>query len=620
MIGVTLVSLNGALYAVSSTLLLGSSRQAEEQDTRQITQGALSVFTQNLDQFNDRFSDWSDWDDAYRFVQDGNAEFIRSNLIDTQLAALRVNAIAYVNPSGKIVFGTGFDLQSGQKTPIPAAVLKRLKVGDRLLQHPNLGSNAGIMATPEGVLMISSRPVITSERKGPIRGALVVGRYLNADELERLAKLVQMPLTFRVLTDRKIPQGFGAPVDPNKADIVIQAIDEKTIMGSALLRDFDGDPALILQVSSPREIYNQGKQAIRFLSLLVMVVGLVFGVVTLLLLEKLVLARLTQLNQEVSQVGESSDLSLRVSALGNDELANLGFTINTMLTALEQYEIELQQSTYELKNAKEAAEAANWAKGQFLATMSHELRTPMNAIIGYSEMLQEDAIALRGTSIDSQQPNFVPDLQKISDAGRQLLALINDILDFSKLEAGRVDLCLESFDLLSLVQEVVSTLKPLVQKTGNTLVVECDDQIGSLYADLAKIRQNLYNLLSNAIKFTDRGTIRLTVERHSNALLPVILFKVSDTGIGMTQDQIDRLFQAFVQADASTTRKYGGTGLGLAIAQKFCQMMGGTITVESELGQGTTFTMQIPVQVIDQTTPPSQSALQKVSANSDIAP
>ena len=616
MIGVTLVSLNGALYAVSSTLLLGSSRQAEERDTRQVTQGALGVFTQNLDQFNERFSDWSDWDDAYQFVQDGNAEFIRSNLIDTQLAALRVNAIAYVSSSGEIVFGTGFDLQSGKKTPIPAALMQRLKVGDRLLQHPNLDSNfAGIIATPEGALMISSRPVITSERKGPIRGALVIGRYLNADELGRLAKLVQMPLTIQVLTDRKIPQGFGASVDLDKVDIATRAIDEKTITGSALLRDFDGDPALILQINSPREIYNQGKQAIRFLSLLIIVVGLVFGVVTLLLLEKLVLSRLTRLNQEVSQVGESSDLSLRISAQGSDELANLGFTINTMLATLEQYEIDLQQSTYELKNAKEAAEEANWAKGQFLANMSHELRTPMNAIIGYSEMLQEDAIAQRGASIDPQQASFVLDLQKISSAGNQLLALINDILDFSKLEAGRMDLYLESFDLLSLVQEVVSTLEPLVQKTGNTLIVECDDQIGSIHADLAKTRQNLYNLLSNAIKFTNRGMITLTVERHSSGLLPVILFKVADTGIGMTQDQIDRLFQAFVQADASTARKYGGTGLGLAIAQKFCQMMGGTITVESELGQGTIFTMQIPLQVIDQTTPRSRSSMQKVSSN-----
>ncbi len=616
------MSLNGALYAVSSTLLLGSSRQAEERNTRQITQGALGVFTQNLDQFNERFSDWSDWDDAYQFVQDGNSEFIRSNLVDVQLAALRVNAIVFVNPSGKIVFGTGFDLQTRQKAPIPAPLLKRLNVGDRLLRVTSRGGNfAGIIATSEGALMIASRPIRTSEGKGPTRGTLIVGRYLNADELRRLAKLIQTPLTLQVLNDGKLPSGFGAnaSLDLNKADITVSDIDEKTIIGAALLRDLYGKPALILQVSSPRDIYRQGKRAIWFLSVLILLVGLIFGGVTLLLLERLVLSRLTQLNQEVSQVSESNDLSLRVSVQSNDELANLGFTINTMLTALEQYEIDLQQSTRDLKNAKEAAEEANWSKSQFLANMSHELRTPMNAIIGYSEMLQEDANAQRGASIESQHTNFVPDLQKISDAGRQLLALINDILDFSKLEAGRMNLYLESFDLSSLVQEVVSTLKPLVQKTGNTLTVECDDQIGSIYADLAKTRQNLYNLLSNAIKFTDRGTITLAVEKqeeqHSDPLLAVTLFKVSDTGIGMTQDQIDKLFQAFVQADASITRKYGGTGLGLAIAQKFCQMMGGIISVESELGHGTTFTMQIPVQVIDQTTARSKPSVQKISPN-----
>ena len=614
MIGVTLVSLNGALYAVSSTLLLGSSRQAEERNTLQVTQGALSVFTQNLDQFNERFSDWSDWNDAYRFVQDGNAEFIRSNLVDTQLAALRVNAIVFVDPSGKIVFGTGFDLETGQKTSIPSPLLKRLKVGDRLLRPTTPGSNfAGILSTSEGALMVASRPILTSEGKGPTRGTLIVGRYLNADELRRLAKLVQMPLTLQILSDGKLPASFGSSASLDlKADIAISAVNEKTITGAALLRDLYGDPALILQVSSPREIYHQGKQAIWFLSVLILLVGLVFGGVTLLLLEKLVLSRLTQLNQEVSQVSESNDLSLRISAQGDDELSNLGFTINTMLTALEQYEIDFQRSTYELKNAKEAAEEANWSKSQFLANMSHELRTPMNAIIGYSEMLQEDAI-------ESQHTHFVPDLQKISSAGRQLLALINDILDFSKLEAGRMNLYLESFDLLSLVQEVVGTLKPLVQKTGNTLVVECDDQIGSIYADLAKTRQNLYNLLSNAIKFTDRGTITLAIEKRqeqpSDSLLGVTLFRVSDTGIGMTQDQIDKLFQAFVQADASTNRKYGGTGLGLAIAQKFCQMMGGVISVESELGHGTTFTMQIPVQVIDQTMARSKPSLQKISPN-----
>jgi len=258
-----------------------------------------------------------------------------------------------------------------------------------------------------------------------------------------------------------------------------------------------------------------------------------------------------------------------------------------------------KQAEAALRESKNAAEEANRAKSQFLANMSHELRTPLNAIIGYSEMLQEDAEEFGSAEI-------IPDLEKIRGAGKHLLNLINDILDISKIEAGKMELYVETFSLSTLIYEVQTTIQPLIEKNGNILEIDCPENLGMMEADLTKVRQALLNLLSNAAKFTEQGKITLTVvqeqegtEAVSLSSIPWVTFKVTDTGIGMTLEQLEKVFQAFTQADASTTRKYGGTGLGLAISRRFCQMMGGDITVASQVGQGSTFTIRLPLKVVD---------------------
>ncbi len=243
----------------------------------------------------------------------------------------------------------------------------------------------------------------------------------------------------------------------------------------------------------------------------------------------------------------------------------------------------------DLSREKEAAEAANKAKSNFLANMSHELRTPLNAIIGYSEMLQEMAA-------DDGKDEYQGDLKKIHSAGQHLLELINDVLDISKIEAGKMDLYIESFSLDQTIEEVQAVVDPLAKKNSNQLAIEKPPELGFIRADATKVRQCLLNLLSNACKFTSNGTVRLLALRDEGW----ITFEVSDTGIGMTKEQMAKLFRAFQQADSSTTRKFGGTGLGLAISRRFCQIMNGDITVRSEPGHGTTFTMRIPVEVVQQ--------------------
>ena len=296
-----------------------------------------------------------------------------------------------------------------------------------------------------------------------------------------------------------------------------------------------------------------------------------------------------QLETELGEAGRRSNVVISRYPIkhGSDQVGNIIFIRD--VSEQKQAENEIHRVNLDLAAARDQALQANRAKSAFLTNMSHELRTPLNAIIGYAEMLQEEAE-------ETNDKESILDLKKIHGAGRHLLTLINDILDLSKIEAGKMDFYSEPFEIAPLIQEVVATLQPIIDENHNTLTVKVPDDIGDMKADITKVRQALFNLLTNAAKFTENGEITLTAVKEVRERIHWITYTVSDSGIGMTLEQQENLFQYFAQADPSTTRKYGGTGLGLAISQRFCQMMGGDITVESTAGKGSTFTIHLPVE------------------------
>lgn len=612
-ISLTLVGLIVALYIMSQTILLESFVQLEEQYTRENVNRVLSALFDELDNLSVTTEDYAEWDDTYTFVVDGNKEYINTNLTDTNFVDLSLNLVVFINTSGQIVFSKSFDLLNNREIDAPTGLIESLSANGFLVKHSDTNSELkGLVLLPEGPMLVAARAILTNESQGPSHGVLVFGRYLNSAAIEDLAQKTHLSLTMQLFDALPLPSDFQAVKSAlsKQSPILIQPLSPETIAGYALVEDINDQPALILRVDLPRNIYRQGQSSIVYFLGSLLITGLVFSLTALWLLERLVLARLLRLSTNVSEIGVGSKFSGRVSVSGNDELTHLSKTINQMLGALQQSRDELEKRVEErtaelseandqlkseiterrraeeaLMEARDRAVEASRLKTELLARVSHELRTPLSVILGYAEALLMGAFG--PLSAEQQQS-----AQEIAQSTNYLTRVITDLLSEAQLEASKLKLNIDSFAPADLVADVHSKMNPLAQAKGITLTTDvAADLPPILWGDLYRLRQILTNLVSNAIKFTQQGTVKVELYRPDTDHWAL---QVSDTGPGIPDEAQAYIFEPFRQIDGSLTRLQGGAGLGLSIVKQLTNLMEGWITLTSQVGQGSTFSVIFP--------------------------
>jgi signal transduction histidine kinase/CheY-like chemotaxis protein len=572
-------------------------RQAAMTDLERVTYALAS----DIEQLAITAGDWGNWIDTFNFMKDRNAAYITSNLTAEAISTLQLNAFAYIDLDGRFLWSTA----TSNGNDISVDFISR---GQLPPDHPwrqalrDAKPASGLLNTNRGPLLATMSPVLDGSGTGETRGAVLMGRLLTSSLVSRIGKQAHVSLSVIAPGAHRLAGRDSGEVVPMAAGTTLVETHNTTVVFKDV-SDVSGTPLLTLRIDVPRTISARGRDTVSYASIFLIIAGAAALVLLIVMLNSAVLDPVTHITRHARQIGSTGDLTSTLDLNRPDELGDLAREFDRMVRHLAAAKAQAEIQAHR-------AGAASQAKTDFLAMMSHEIRTPMNGILGCVSLLQD-------TPLRGEQQEFAATIRSSAES---LLTILNDVLDYSKIEAGGLSLEETVFDLHGLCEDIHRLLQQPASHRGLQLRhVIADDVPQYITGDPIRLRQVVLNLASNAIKFTETGSVLIEISRPDVSRIEV---RVVDTGIGISGEQLPRLFKRFTQADSSTTRRYGGTGLGLAISKQLVELMGGTIEVSSVVGQGSTFSFVLPLLAASQparlVAAPEVPALQKEQSSRDI--
>ena len=548
---IAVIAGTAALYIGSQSIILGSFESLEEQYAQDNIERAINSLSTELSELSSKTADYAEWNDTYRFIQDGNEEYIQDNLEPSTWANLRVDVVVFINTAGEIVFGAVYepDLTTA---PLPQSLLEMLSANDTLWYHPDVDSAiTGIVPLPEEPLLIASRPILTNDHQGPIQGTLIAGRFFDSEELEFFTQTLLLPLTLSRVNDAETDADFMVARQSVSTEkpVFVQPLNGSTVAGYALLTDIYENPYLILRATMPRDIYKQGEVTITYFLAAQIITGVVTAVAVMVVLDRYIVSRLNRMATEVKNMGESESKGLkRLSWESEDELAVLAGAIDSMM------------------------EERVKAMEQVAAMVGHDMRNPLTGISNASYYL-------RMKIGSNASPKVLEMLDLIDKDVEYSNKIINDLLEYSR------EIKLEVTEQTP--KAIMDGALALVTVPENIQVVDWVENEPLIKVDADKLKRVFVNIIRNAVDaMPDGGTLTIK-SRKTRGKVEVSL---ADTGVGIPKGTLERLFTPLF------TTKARGMGFGLAICKRIIEAHGGRISVESTVGKGTTFTLSIPLE------------------------